>query len=99
METIDNTSNSLKKYPFSEAELLENIDEYNAHADEIAIVIESECVESSFIFRPDSTNEQIRTTTDLQENVQPETINKIENNNSSPSLINRFERGIKAFFK
>lgn len=26
-------------------------------------------------------------------------INKIENNNSSPSLINRFERGIKAFFK
>lgn len=48
---------------------------------------------------PDSTNEQNHITKDLQENVQPETINKIENNDSSPTLINRFERGIKAFFK
>lgn len=48
---------------------------------------------------PDNTNEQNRTKQDLQERVQPETNYKIENTNSSPSLVNRFERGIKAFFK
>ncbi len=48
---------------------------------------------------PDNINEQNRTATDLQENIRLESINKIENNDSSPTLINRFERGIKAFFK
>ena len=48
---------------------------------------------------PDSTSEQNRTTTDLQENVQSETIKKIESHNASPTLANRFERGIKAFFR
>jgi len=31
-----------KKFPFSEAELLKNIDEYNVHADEIVVLMESE---------------------------------------------------------
>ena len=31
-----------KKLPFSEDELLENIDEYKAHADEIAVLTEDE---------------------------------------------------------
>ncbi|WP_347455836.1 hypothetical protein [Acinetobacter thermotolerans] len=38
----DNTNNALKKFPFSEAELLENIDENNAHSDEIYVLIERE---------------------------------------------------------
>lgn len=46
-----------------------------------------------------STNEQNRTTQDLQKNVQPETNYKIEDTDSSPTLVNRFERGIKAFFR
>lgn len=49
--------------------------------------------------KPDSTKEQNRTTTDLQENVHPETIKKVEKSDSSPTLVNRFERGIKAFFR
>lgn len=48
---------------------------------------------------PDNTNEQNRTGIDLQENVQPEPIKRIESNDSSPTLVNRFERGIKAFFR
>ncbi|MDI9726314.1 hypothetical protein QM272_19835, partial [Acinetobacter baumannii] len=47
----------------------------------------------------DNTNEQNRTGIDLQENVQPEPIKRIESNDSSPTLVNRFERGIKAFFR
>ena len=31
-----------KKLPFSEDELLENIDEYKAHADEITVLTETE---------------------------------------------------------
>ena len=42
MTTIDDTEKSLRKIPFSETELLKNIDEYNAHADEIVVVMESE---------------------------------------------------------
>ncbi|WP_171263828.1 hypothetical protein [Acinetobacter sp. ANC 5600] len=42
MTTIDEQEKSLKNFPFSEAELLENIDEYNAHADAIAVLVESE---------------------------------------------------------
>lgn len=49
--------------------------------------------------QPDNTNEQNRTGIDLQENVQPEPIKRIESNDSSPTLVNRFERGIKAFFR
>jgi hypothetical protein len=48
---------------------------------------------------PDNTNEQNRTSIDLQKNVQPETIKKVETTDPSPTLVNRFERGIKAFFK
>ena len=48
---------------------------------------------------PDNNNEQNRTGIDLQENVQPETSKRIENNDSSPTLVNRFQRGIKAFFR
>ncbi|RZG76360.1 hypothetical protein EXE10_20145 [Acinetobacter sp. WCHAc060033] len=48
---------------------------------------------------PDNKDEQNRTNRDLQENVQPETIKKVETTNPSPTLINRFERGIKAFFR
>lgn len=48
---------------------------------------------------PDNTNEQNRTGIDLQENVQPEPIKRIESNDSSLTLVNRFERGIKAFFR
>ena len=55
--------------------------------------------DSKLTSKPDSTNEQNSTTTGLQENVYTETINKIENNNSSPTLIDRFEKGIKAFFR
>ena len=39
MKTVETPK---KKFPFSETELLENIDEYNAHADEIAVLLESE---------------------------------------------------------
>jgi hypothetical protein len=46
--------------------------------------------------KPDSTNEQNHTTTNVQENVQPETNPQIKDN---ASLINRFERSIKAFFR
>lgn len=42
MKTPDNTEKSLNKFPFSESELLKNMDEYNAHADEIFALIESE---------------------------------------------------------
>ncbi len=42
MTTINSTNNSQTKFPFSEAELLENINEDNAHADEMAILIENE---------------------------------------------------------
>ena len=45
---------------------------------------------------PDNTNEQNRTKQDLQENVQPETSIQIKEDSS---LINRFERSIKAFFR
>lgn len=45
---------------------------------------------------PDNISEQNRTNQDLQENVQPETSIQIKD---SSSLINRFERSIKAFFK
>jgi len=45
---------------------------------------------------PDNINEQNRTKQDLQENVQPETSIQIKDNSS---LINRFERSIKAFFR
>lgn len=48
---------------------------------------------------PDNNNEQNRTGIDLQENVQPETSKRIENSDSSPTLVNRFQRGIKAFFR
>ncbi|MFW2079301.1 plasmid replication DNA-binding protein [Acinetobacter sp. ULE_I010] len=48
---------------------------------------------------PDNTNEQNRTSIDLQQNVQTETNYKTENPDSSPTLVNRFERGIKAFFR
>lgn len=48
---------------------------------------------------PDNTNEQNRTSIDLQKNVQPETIKKVETTDPSPTLVNRFERGIKAFFR
>lgn len=44
---------------------------------------------------PDNTNEQNRTMQDLQENVQSESKDQI----LPSTLINRFERGIKAFFK
>lgn len=37
-----NDTQNLKKFPFSEAELLEKLDEYTAHADEIAVLIETE---------------------------------------------------------
>lgn len=39
MNTVEIPEN---KFPFSEAELLKNIDEYNAHADEIFALVESE---------------------------------------------------------
>lgn len=39
MKTVETPK---KKFPFSEAELLKNIDEYNAHADEIVVLMESE---------------------------------------------------------
>lgn len=39
MNTVEISEN---KFSFSEAELLENIDEYTAHADEIAVLTESE---------------------------------------------------------
>lgn len=42
MTTTNTTEKSLKKFPFSEAELLENIDEDNAHSDEVAVLIERE---------------------------------------------------------
>ncbi len=42
MTTINSTNNSTKKFLFSEAELLEGINEDNAHADEIASLISSE---------------------------------------------------------
>jgi hypothetical protein len=42
MSTINSTNNSQTKFPFSEAELLENINEDNAHANEIASLISSE---------------------------------------------------------
>lgn len=42
MHAVNDTENQ-KNFPFTEAELLENIDEYNAHADEIAVLLESEC--------------------------------------------------------
>lgn len=48
---------------------------------------------------PDNKDEQNRTAQDLQENVQPETNYKTENSNSSPTLANRLERSIKAFFR
>lgn len=37
-----NDTKNPKKLPFSEAELLKNIDEYNAHADELAVIQEAE---------------------------------------------------------
>jgi hypothetical protein len=40
--TTDSTNDASKKFPFSEAELLENIDENNAHSDEIYVLLESE---------------------------------------------------------
>lgn len=39
MNTVEITD---KKIPLSEAKLLKNIDEYNAHADEIVKLMESE---------------------------------------------------------
>ncbi|AZC05388.1 hypothetical protein DKE50_021295 (plasmid) [Acinetobacter nosocomialis] len=36
-----NDTENQKKLPFSEDELLENIDEYKAHADEIAVLTET----------------------------------------------------------
>lgn len=42
MTTTGDAEKSLKKLPFSEDELLKNIDEYNAHADEFFALIESE---------------------------------------------------------
>ena len=48
------------------------------------------------VSEPDNTNEQNRTKQDLQENVQPETSIQIKEDSS---LINRFERSIKAFFR
>lgn len=39
MNTVEISEN---KFSFSEAELLENIDEYTAHADEIAVLTEAE---------------------------------------------------------
>lgn len=39
MNTVEIPEN---KFPFSETELLENIDEYKAHADEIAVLTEAE---------------------------------------------------------
>ena len=42
MHTMNNTENP-KKFPFLEFELLENIDEYTAHADEITVLTEAEC--------------------------------------------------------
>ncbi|WP_171406572.1 hypothetical protein [Acinetobacter cumulans] len=41
MHTMNDTENP-KKFPFSESELLENIDEYRAHADEIAVLTQAE---------------------------------------------------------
>ncbi|WP_347454224.1 hypothetical protein [Acinetobacter thermotolerans] len=38
-----NSTENPKKFPFSEVELLENINEDKAHADEIAVLLESEC--------------------------------------------------------
>lgn len=42
MNTINSTNNSQTKFPFSDAELLENINKDNAHANEIASPISSE---------------------------------------------------------
>lgn len=39
MNTVEISEN---KFPFPEAELLDNLDEYTAHADEIAVLTESE---------------------------------------------------------
>lgn len=41
-QKIMTNSEDPKKFPFSEAELLENIDEYTAHADELAVLQEAE---------------------------------------------------------
>lgn len=48
---------------------------------------------------PDNTNKQNRTTLDLQENEEPQHDEKLKSAKSNPTLINRFERGFKAFFK
>jgi hypothetical protein len=50
MTTTNDPENSLKKLPFSEDELLKNIDEYNAHADEIFALVKSEFCKPSTPF-------------------------------------------------
>ncbi|MDD9318393.1 hypothetical protein [Acinetobacter lactucae] len=40
-----NDTENQKKFPFSEAELLENMDKYTAHADEIAVLTEAESLD------------------------------------------------------
>lgn len=37
-----NDTENPKKFPFSESELLEHMNEYTAHADEIAVLTETE---------------------------------------------------------
>lgn len=46
----------------------------------------------------DSTTEQIRTTASVQESVQPKTDYSVDEENKK-SLLNRFERGVREFFK
>ena len=49
-QKIMTNSEDPKKFPFSEAELLENIDEYNAHADELAVLQEAEyCIATKIL--------------------------------------------------
>ncbi len=46
----------------------------------------------------DSTAEQIRTTENVQDSVQPKTDYSVDDENKK-SLLNRFERGVREFFK
>lgn len=42
MNTTDILEKSLDKFPFTESELLKDLNEYNSHSDEMAVINESE---------------------------------------------------------